>query len=130
MKPEQIAQIVEWREAGLSYTEIARRSGYCLKHVCHVHARELKRIEKERARSHQAETVPVLDRKLSLLDFSARLENCLRNSNIVTVRDVLAYTKGDLLRIPNFGRVCAAELKEKLAELGVTWPATGRTHKF
>jgi DNA-directed RNA polymerase subunit alpha len=58
------------------------------------------------------------DLPVSALQLSARANNCLANENIRTMRDLLAYSEADLLRLPNFGRVSLQEVKLALAQHG------------
>ena len=52
--------------------------------------------------------------------FSARVHNCLRNHNIKTLEDIALLTPADLLRMPNFGLKSVTEVKEVLADHGMT----------
>ena len=64
-----------------------------------------------------------LERKLSLpiaeLTLSVRALHCLESQEIKTVRDLVHYTPAQLLEVRNFGRTSLAEVKNKLAELGL-----------
>jgi DNA-directed RNA polymerase subunit alpha len=48
-----------------------------------------------------------------------RITNALRNDNIETVAQLIEKSEAELMRIPNFGRVCIAEIKTRLAEFGL-----------
>ena len=65
-----------------------------------------------------------LEQKLSLpitdLDLSVRALHCLEGQEIKTVRDLVSYTAAGLLEVRNFGRTSLAEVKNKLAELGLS----------
>jgi hypothetical protein len=50
---------------------------------------------------------------------SVRTTNCLKNDNIVTLRDLMEKTEAELLRTPNFGWKSLIELKERLLPLGL-----------
>jgi DNA-directed RNA polymerase subunit alpha len=54
------------------------------------------------------------------LELSPRTLNCLKRSHISKVGEVLEMSDDELLKIRNFGDKSLAELKEKLAEHGVT----------
>jgi len=64
-----------------------------------------------------------LERKLALaigeLSLSVRALHCLESQEIKTVRDLVHYTPAQLLEVRNFGRTSLAEVKNKLAELGL-----------
>ncbi len=57
------------------------------------------------------------------LELSPRTLNCLKRSHISKVGEVLEMSDDELLKIRNFGEKSLAELKEKLAEHGVTDPS-------
>jgi DNA-directed RNA polymerase subunit alpha len=59
------------------------------------------------------------DLPISHLELSVRASNCLESENISTIRELVARTEDDLLRIRNFGQTSLDELKEKLGELGL-----------
>ena len=75
-----------------------------------------------------------LDEKLNMslaeLNLSVRATNCLETENINTVRDLVTRTEDELLEVRNFGDTTLAEVKERLAELGLHLgmrvPATSR----
>jgi DNA-directed RNA polymerase subunit alpha len=54
------------------------------------------------------------------LDFSVRSYNCLKREGVHTVGDLIQRTEQDLLDIRNFGQKSIEEVKEKLAELGLS----------
>jgi DNA-directed RNA polymerase alpha subunit len=62
---------------------------------------------------------PTLDRKIEDLHFSARIENCLRNEKIFTVRELANQTEITLLKIPNLGKGSLTQIKDVLASLGL-----------
>lgn len=68
----------------------------------------------------------VLFKRVSELDLNVRCYNCLQNSNITFVGDLVRHTEADLLKTPNFGRKSLNEIKEKLKkfdlELGMDIP--------
>ena len=58
------------------------------------------------------------------LDLSPRTMNCLKRAHIGKVGEVLQMSDQDLLKIRNFGEKSLTELREKLAEQGITNPYT------
>lgn len=52
--------------------------------------------------------------KLPRPDFSVRLSNALMNHNITSIKELLQFSKEELLKIPNFGRTSLKELEEYL----------------
>jgi DNA-directed RNA polymerase subunit alpha len=71
---------------------------------------------------------PVLDQKLNEnlfrsvdeLELSVRSANCLQNANIKTIGDLVQRTEADMLKTKNFGRKSLKEIKEILAEMGLS----------
>ncbi len=68
-------------------------------------------------------------RKVDELELSVRSANCLKNDNIIYIGDLVQKTEADMLRTPNFGRKSLNEIKEVLAQMGlslgmeiVNWP--------
>jgi len=61
------------------------------------------------------------------LDLSPRTLNCLKRAHITKVGEVLELSDDDLLKIRNFGDKSLNELREKLAERGIT---AARTSPF
>ena len=59
------------------------------------------------------------------LELSPRTLNCLKRSHISKVGEVLEMSDDELLKIRNFGEKSLVELREKLAEHGVTGLADG-----
>lgn len=63
---------------------------------------------------------PLLKKSIEELEFSIRTSNCLRDANIKTLADLCSHTENELLMMKNFGRKSLWEIKEKLAELGLS----------
>ena len=54
------------------------------------------------------------------LRLSVRSANCLRNNKVVTIGDLVQKSETDLLRLPNFGHGSLNEIKEVLAQRGLS----------
>ena len=59
------------------------------------------------------------------LNLTARTLNCLKRASIHRVGEILDRTRGELLRIRNFGEKSLVELNERLAEIGINSPELG-----
>ena len=57
---------------------------------------------------------------LAELSLSVRATNCLESENILTVRDLVVLTEDQLLDVRNFGETTLIEIREKLADLGLS----------
>ena len=60
------------------------------------------------------------DARIEELDFSVRTYNCLKKANILTIGELVQTTEADLMQIRNFGKKSLVEVREKLAQLGLT----------
>ena len=54
------------------------------------------------------------------IELSVRAANCLNNANITSVGQLAMKTEAEMLRYRNFGKKSLTEIKEKLAELGLS----------
>ena len=70
-------------------------------------------------------TIPeeLYNKPVDQLNLSVRTMNCLRRGGIATVGELTLKTERDLLTLRNFGQKSLNEIKEKLAELGLTLKA-------
>lgn len=61
-----------------------------------------------------------LNMPISELDLSVRASNCLDSAKIGTVRDLVANSEADLLRLRSFGKTSLREVKRKLSDIGLS----------
>jgi DNA-directed RNA polymerase subunit alpha len=61
-----------------------------------------------------------LNRSVDELELSVRSYNCLKNANIKTIGDLVTKSEGEMLKTKNFGRKSLNEIKEILAEMGLS----------
>jgi len=54
------------------------------------------------------------------LELSVRAANCLKNANIKSIGDLVQRSEAEMLRTKNFGRKSLNEIKEILAEMGLS----------
>lgn len=62
----------------------------------------------------------VLARSIDTLELSVRSRRCMERLGIKTIGQLSAKTEPDLLGTPNFGQTSLNEVKQKLAELGLS----------
>jgi len=62
----------------------------------------------------------VLWRSVDELEFSVRSANCLQNANIHYIGDLVQRTEAEMLKTKNFGRKSLKEIKEILAQMGLS----------
>jgi len=73
-----------------------------------------------------------LFRSVDELELSVRSANCLQQANIKTIGDLVQRSEAEMLKTKNFGRKSLKEIKEILAEMGLSlgmkldgWPMKG-----
>lgn len=70
--------------------------------------------------SDQERLNDVLWRSVDELELSVRSANCLQNANIHYIGDLVQRTEGEMLKTKNFGRKSLKEIKEILAQMGLS----------
>jgi len=86
---------------------------------------QLKEEDQQTTRTVPARRQPegspdLLNKFLSEVEFSGRSRKCLQRLNLVTLGDLVVKTEAELLATKNFGQTSLNEIKQKLAEFGVT----------
>ena len=76
-------------------------------------AEEVKPIEEQKLNEN-------LFRSVDELELSVRSANCLQNANIKSIGDLVQKTEAEMLKTKNFGRKSLKEIKEILAEMGLS----------
>ena len=61
-----------------------------------------------------------VNRSISDLELNVRAVNCLLNSNIETVGQLVQKTEAEMMKMKNFGKKSLQEIKTVLASLGLT----------
>ena len=61
-----------------------------------------------------------LNRSVEELELSVRSYNCLKNANIQTIAELIQKTEAEMLKTKNFGRKSLNEIKEILAQMGLS----------
>jgi DNA-directed RNA polymerase subunit alpha len=61
-----------------------------------------------------------LNRPVDELELSVRSANCLKNSNIRFIKDLVVKTETEMLKTKNFGRKSLMEIKEILAKMNLS----------
>jgi DNA-directed RNA polymerase subunit alpha len=81
-------------------------------------------VEFEAAPEAQSEENSELRKLLNMsvneIELSVRAANCLNNANITSVGQLAMKSEAEMLRYRNFGKKSLTEIKEKLAELGLS----------
>ncbi|MEK7658427.1 MAG: DNA-directed RNA polymerase subunit alpha C-terminal domain-containing protein [Patescibacteria group bacterium] len=61
----------------------------------------------------------ILDAPVSMLKLSIKIENCLFDHHIHLIKDLIAKTKEDIIKIRTFGEATVAEIEKKLQNIGL-----------
>jgi DNA-directed RNA polymerase subunit alpha len=82
-------------------------------------------FEEEMETEARGEAGPVirndnLNRSVEELELSVRSYNCLKNANIQTIGELVQKTEAEMLKTKNFGRKSLNEIKEILAQMGLS----------
>ncbi len=62
----------------------------------------------------------VLDMTIEELDLSVRSYNCIKRAGLNTVEELTRKTEEDMMKVRNLGRKSLEEVKQKLANLGLS----------
>jgi DNA-directed RNA polymerase subunit alpha len=62
----------------------------------------------------------LLNRSVEEMELSVRSSNCLKTASIKTIKDLVQKSETEMLRYRNFGRKSLNEIKEILAEMGLS----------
>ncbi|MBE3091446.1 MAG: DNA-directed RNA polymerase subunit alpha [Candidatus Atribacteria bacterium] len=73
-------------------------------------------ISREEKENNEKEKI--LNKSIEELDFSVRSYNCLKKSNINTLRDLVNYSPMEVIKIKNLGKKSLDEIKEKITKYG------------
>ncbi|MEA3454469.1 MAG: DNA-directed RNA polymerase subunit alpha [Candidatus Caldatribacteriota bacterium] len=66
----------------------------------------------------KSEKEKILNKTIEELDFSVRSYNCLKKSNVNTLRDLVNYSPMEVIKIKNLGKKSLDEIKEKITKYG------------
>lgn len=111
MGKDIIEDVMERRANKETLKSIGNSYGITRERVRQIEAKELQR----RRKVQEGKKGNVCDWSVEALEASSRVTNCLRNSNIEKVHQILDYDAYDLLRIENFGIGSLKELRAILA---------------
>lgn len=81
---------------------------------------EMEEEEEEGLSPEEEKLKEVLETPVDELELSIRSNNCLKNANINTLGDLVQRTEEQMLETRNFGQKSLEEIREKLAEYGLS----------
>ncbi|MBI4651462.1 DNA-directed RNA polymerase subunit alpha, partial [Candidatus Desantisbacteria bacterium] len=89
---------------------------------------EVKEVKEE-----EDKLIELLNKSVDELELSVRSYNCLKASNIKSIKDLVQRSEGEMLKFRNFGRKSLTEIKEILHSMGFSFnmklDASGRPVK-
>jgi DNA-directed RNA polymerase subunit alpha len=114
-----------WTDGRINPSDALTQSSAILRHHFDVFVNyDDSQIEFEAAPEAQSEENSELRKLLNMsvneIELSVRAANCLNNANITSVGQLAMKTEAEMLRYRNFGKKSLTEIKEKLAELGLS----------
>ncbi len=113
-----------WTDGSVSPEETIAYGAKILKEQMNVFINFDEDLEPELAEKVIDDSKPRQNENLYLdvdeLELSVRSANCLRNANITKIYQLVRRTEPEMLKTKNFGRKSLNEIKELLAELGLS----------
>jgi len=110
-----------WTDGSISPEDALVRSAKILRNSLNIFTGAVP--EEEVSDSVEAEDEKVTDllgQPLSIMDLSTRSSNSLKNAGIKTLKALVQTNEEDMMNFDNFGKRSLEEIKEKLAELGLS----------
>lgn len=68
------------------------------------------------------------DIRIEEMEFSVRTYNCLKRASLMTIGELAQVSEADLMNIRNFGKKSLTEVKEKLAQFGLSLKDSGEPY--
>ncbi|MDR1952660.1 MAG: DNA-directed RNA polymerase subunit alpha [Elusimicrobiota bacterium] len=119
-----------WTDGSISPSDALRDSANILKESLNIFTQdnvndssdtdEDKTDNEKKAGGKEDEPSSVLNQSLSVLDLSTRAANALKKAGIKTIEQLVKITEEDMNGFKNFGDKSIEEIKDKLAELGLS----------
>lgn len=66
------------------------------------------------------ELLKLLERPIADLELSVRARNCLDSANLQTLKDLVTMSESEVMKLKNLGKTSLTEIKNRLAEKGLT----------
>lgn len=113
-----------WTNGAISPAEAVREAGRELVEHFFRFSTVSENEQQEGDRPSWAAAIPASQYNMTVesLNLTVRTLNCLKRASLHKVGEVLEKTRGELLRIRNFGEKSLVELDERLRELGIVHP--------
>lgn len=113
-----------WTDGSLNPEEAVAHAAKILKEQLSIFVTFEEKEEEEMEISGEQEEFETLNenlfRSVDELELSVRSANCLKHANIKLIGDLVQKTEAEILATKNFGRKSLNEIKEILAEMGLS----------
>lgn len=113
-----------WTNGSISPEDAVRSASFILRDQLNVFVGAEEVVEEVVAPVTETVSKPRLNdnlfRRIDELELSVRSANCLENSNIKYIIELVQKSEAEMLRTKNFGRKSLNEIKEILAEMGLS----------
>jgi len=111
-----------WTDGTVSPAEAVSRAAEMLTEQLSPFANysRLSKVTGEKEAGHPAISDELYNMPVEQLNLSVRTMNCLRRGGIATVGELVTKEEKDLMALRNFGAKSKQEIKERLAELGLS----------
>ena len=111
-----------WSDGSVSPEDALIESAKILKNSLNIFTGVVPEQEEveEVADKEDEKLTELLDQSLGIMDLSTRSSNSLKNAGIETLKELVQTKEEDMMNFDNFGKRSLEEIKEKLAELGLS----------
>ncbi len=112
-----------WTDGTITPKEAIDTAGALLKYsVSPFGPQDVAKVEKEEEKDREEESIidEILNQSVEVLELSPRAINGLKRAEIKTIGELVSKTEEDLMAIKNFGEKSLDEIKEKLAQIGLS----------
>jgi DNA-directed RNA polymerase subunit alpha len=111
-----------WTDGAVTARDAVSLSAKLLRDHLNIFINMDEPVEPEQEPTKDEPTVQVnehLHKSVEELELSVRSYNCLKNAEILTIRELVQKTEPEMLRTKNFGRKSLNEIKEILLDMGL-----------
>ncbi|MCC7518559.1 MAG: DNA-directed RNA polymerase subunit alpha [Verrucomicrobiae bacterium] len=118
-------EIEIWTDGRITPDDALLHASAILRHHLDVYVNyDKEKVEFEAAKQEineeQARMRKLLSMSVNEIELSVRAANCLNNANILTVGQLAQKSEPEMLKYRNFGKKSLNEIKDKLANLGLS----------
>jgi DNA-directed RNA polymerase subunit alpha len=110
-----------WTDGSVSPADALAYSAKILKNSLNIFTGpEQEPVKVESSDVEKEKMKELMSQPISILDLSVRSSNCLQSANLKTIGELVSKLEEEIMTYKNFGKRSLTEIKEKLAELGLS----------